>query len=80
MCCLHYVKSSADYELPPHGNSTKTGHPYIRTSLAILNEADQMVTTSKSHRVYDEMVNSANPLISSSQSEEPRNLKQVQNK
>ena len=24
-----YVKSSADYELLPHDNSTKTDHPYI---------------------------------------------------
>ena len=75
-----YVKSSADYELLPHDNSTKTDHPYIRTSQTILNEEDRMFITSKSHRVYDEMVNSANPLISSSQSEEPRNLKQVQNR
>ena len=69
-----YNKSSTDYELLPHGNSTKTDHPYIRTSQAILNEEDQMLTTSKLHKVYDEMVNSANPLTSSSQSEEPRNL------
>ena len=59
-------KSSIDYELLPHGNSTKTDHPYIRTSQAILNEEDQMLTTSKSHKVYDEKVNSANPLTSSS--------------
>ena len=75
-----YNKSSADYELLPHGNSTKTGHPYIRTLQAILNEEDQMLTTSKPHKVYDEMIKSANPLTSSSQSEEPRNSKQVQNK
>ena len=75
-----YNKSSADYELLPHGSSTNAGHPYIRTSQAILNEEDQMLTTSKPHKVYDEMVKSANPLKSSSQSEEPRNLKQVQNR
>ena len=75
-----YNKSSADYELLPHSNSTKTDHPYIRTSEAILNEEDQMLTASKPHEVYDEMVKSANPLTSSSQSEQPRNLKQVQNR
>ena len=75
-----YNKTSADFELLPHGNSTKTGHPYIRTSQAILDEEDQMLTTTKPHKVYDEMVKSANPLTSSSQSEEPRNLKQVQNR
>ena len=65
-----YNKSSADYELLPHGNSTKTDHPYIKTSQAILNEEDQMLTTSNPHKVYDEMVKSADPLTSSSQSEE----------
>ena len=39
-----------------------------------------MLATGKPHKVYDEMVNSANPLTSSSQSEEPRNLKQDQNR
>ena len=75
-----YNKSSADYELLPHGNSIKTDHPYIRTSQTILNEEDQMLTTSKPHKVYNEMVNSTNPLTSSPQSEEPRNVKQVQNR
>ena len=75
-----YNKSSTDYELLPHGNSTKTDHPYIRTSPAILNEEDQMLTTSNSHKLYDEMVKSANLLTSSLQSEEPRNLKKVQNR
>ena len=73
-------KSSADYGLLAHGNSTKTDHPYIRTSQAILNEEDQILTTSKPHKVYGEMVNLTNPLTSSSQSEEPINLKQVQNR
>ena len=75
-----YNKPSADYELLTHGSSTNTGHPYIRTLQAILNEEDQMLTTSKPHKVYDEMVKSANPLKSSSQSDERRNLKQVQNR
>ena len=56
-------------------------HPNITTSQAILKEEDQMLTTSKPHKVYDEIVSSANPLTSSSsQSEEPKNLKQVQNR
>ena len=39
-----------------------------------------MLTTSKPHKVYDEIVSSPNPLTSSSQSEGPKNLKQVQNR
>ena len=39
-----------------------------------------MLTTNKPHKAYDEMVNSANPPTSSSQSQEPKNLKQVQNR
>ena len=69
-----------DYGLLPHRNSTKIDHPYIRTSQAILNEEDQMLKTNKPHKVYDEIVNSANPLTSSSQSGEPRNLNKVQNR
>ena len=38
------------------------------------------MTTSKPHKVYDEMVNLTNPLTSSPQSAESRNLKQVQNR
>ena len=82
LLCVVYSNdkfSAGDYGLLPHDDSTKTDHPYLRTSQAILNEEDQMLTTNKPHKVYDEMVNSANPLTSSSQSEEPRNLKQVQN-
>ena len=56
-------------------------HPNITTSQAILKEEDQMLTTSKPHKVYDEIVSSANPLTSSSsQSEGPKYLKQVQNR
>ena len=43
--------------------------PYIRTLQAILNVEDQMMTTNKSHQIYDEMVNSADVLKPSSQSE-----------
>ena len=40
-----------------------------------------MLTTSTPHKVYDEIVSSPNPLTSSSsQSEGPKNLKQVQNR
>ena len=58
-----YNKSSADYELLPHGNSTKIDHPYIRTLQAVIHEEDQMLTTRKPRKVYDKMVKSANPLI-----------------
>ena len=58
-----YNKSSADYELLPHGNSTKIDHPYIRTLQAVIHEEDQMLKTRKPRKVYDKMVKSANPLI-----------------
>ena len=58
--------SADDYALLLHGYSTKTDHSYIRTTQAILNEEDQMLTMNKPHKVNDEMVKSANPLTSTS--------------
>ena len=58
--------SADDYALLLHGYSTKTDHSYIRTTQAILNEEDQMLTTNKPHKVNNEMVKSANPLTSTS--------------
>ena len=72
--------SADDYALLLHGYSTKTDHPYIRTSQAILNEEDQMLTTNKPYKVNDEMVKSANLLTSTSHQEKPTNLQQIQNR
>ena len=63
----------------PHGNSSKTEHLYIRTSRYMLNAERQLLESNKLHKVYEDLVAAADPFITSSQSEEPRNLKQIQN-
>lgn len=67
------------FQIMPHGNSKSSNHPYIRTSQAVLEKESRLLEGKKPSRVYDELVVETNPLISSSQSKEPRNLKQVQN-
>ena len=63
----------------PHGNSSKAEHPYIRTSHYVLNAERQLSESNKPHKVYEDLVAAADPFTTSSQSEEPRNLKQIQN-
>ena len=63
----------------PHGNSSKTEHPYIRTSQYMLNAERQLLESNKPHKVYEDLVTAVDPFTTSSQSEEPRNLKQIQN-
>ena len=63
----------------PHGNSSKTEHPYIRISEYMLNAERQLLESNKPHKVYEDLVAAADPFTTSSQSEEPRNLKQIQN-
>ena len=53
----------------PHGNSSKTEHPYIRTSQYVLNAERQLLESNKPHKVYEDLVAAA----------DPRNLKQIQN-
>ena len=62
-----------------HGNSSKTEHPYVRTSQYMLNAERQLVESNKPHKVYEDLVAAADPFTTSSQSEVPRNLKQIQN-
>ena len=63
----------------PHGNPSKTKHPYISTSQYMLNAERQLLESNKPHKVYEDLVAAADPFTTSSQSEEPRNLKQIQN-
>ena len=65
-------------KLLPHRNSSKTEYPYIRTSQYMLN-AEQLLQSNKPHKVYEDLVAAADRFTTSSQSEEPRNLKQIQN-
>ena len=63
----------------PHGNSSKTEHPDIRTFQYLLNAERQLLQSNKPHKVYKDLVATADPFTTSSQSEEPRNLRQIQN-
>ena len=58
---------------------SKTEHPYIRTSQYMLNAERQLLESNKPHKVYEDLVTAVDPFTTSSQSEEPRNLKQIQN-
>ena len=64
----------------PQVNSSKMEHPYIRTCQYILNAERQLLESNKPHKVYEDLVAAADPFTTSSQSEEPRNLKQIQNR
>ena len=45
----------------------------------MLNAERQLLESNKPHKVYEDLVAAADPFTTSSQSEEPRNLKQIQN-
>lgn len=85
-CCVIYSRSAETIEddtvLLPHGNSKKNlSSSYIRTSKTILEKEDEMLEMEgRPSMVYDQMVRNANPFTSCSQSQEPRNLKQVYNR
>ena len=71
--------------LPPHGNSkqpTEFSQPYVRTSSAVLMDIDEKLDklTSPSSVFYDVLVDKGGPMHSTSQSNEPRNTKQVINR
>ena len=63
----------------PQVNSSKMEHPYIRTCQYMMNAERQLLESNKPHKVYEDLVAAADPFTTSSQSEEPRNLKQIQN-
>ena len=45
----------------------------------MLNAGRQLLESNKPHKVYEDLVAAAYPFTTSSHSEEPRNLKQIQN-
>ena len=83
-CIVYSICEETDTQMSytkvlPHGNYSKTEHPYIRTSQYVLNAERQLLESNKPHKVYEDLVAAADPFTTSSQSEEPRNLKQIQN-
>ena len=82
-CIVYSICQQIDTQMQyikvlPHGNSSKTKHPYLRTSQYMLNAERQLLEPNKPRKVYEDFVAAADPFTTSSQSEEPRNLKQIQ--
>ena len=69
--------------MQPHGNSKTVSdveRPYIRTSKEVLHQQQEMALLgSTATEIYHVQLRESNPFTSVSQSQEPRNLKQVQN-
>ena len=83
-CIVYSICEEIDIQMSytkvhPHGNSSKTEHPDIRTSKYLLNAERQLLQSNKPHKVYKDLVATADPFTTSSQSEEQWNLKQIQN-
>ena len=83
-CIVYSICEEIDMQISytkvlPHGNSSKTEHPYIRPSQYMLNAERELLESNKQHKVYEDLVAAADPFTTSFQSEEPRNLKQIQN-
>ena len=90
-CVVYSLVEEADDDvkevkcLPPHGNSKQPiefSQPYIRTNPAVLKNIDDKLEKcgSVSSVFYDVLVESGGPMHSGSQSNEPRNTKQVNNR
>ena len=85
-CCVIYSndsdESDSTSQVLPHGNSRNTSRPYIRTTFETLTKIDDHLKSGKTiSQTYSETLNdSGGPLKSSSQSEQPRDRKQVQNR
>lgn len=69
-------------DILPHGNAKKTTLPYIRTSKTVLEKETELLQNldSRPSMIYDDLVNTFDPFTTTSQSSEPRNLKQIQNR
>ena len=83
-CMVYSICEEIDTQISytnllPHGNCSKAKHHHIRTSQYMLNAERQLLESNKPHKVYEDFVATADPFTTSSQSEEPRNLKQTQN-
>ena len=63
----------------PHGNDRKSHTPYLRTSRAVFHELDSNMNMNASDNFY-QTLEKVNPLLTTSPSQEPRNIKQVRNR
>jgi len=86
-CLVLYIRNiktgeNDNNEVLAHGNAKKTATPYIRTSTTILEKESELLENldARPSMVYDELVNTFDPFTTSTQSLEPRNVKQVQNR
>ena len=86
-CLVLYIRNvktgeNANNQILAHGNAKKTANPYIRTSKTILEKESELLENldSRPSMVYDELVNTFDPFTTTTQSSEPRNVKQVQNR
>lgn len=70
--------------MQPHGNSKsdiELQRPYIRTSKKVLLQQSKMAMSRKSVAdIYSTQIKQSNPFTSKTQSEEPRNMKQIRNR
>ena len=83
-CIVYSIYEEIDQQIShtkvlPHGNSSKRKHSYTRASQYMLNAERQLLESNKPHKVYEDLVAAADPFTTSSQSEEPQNLKEIQN-
>lgn len=85
--CIVYTKDDDMQQdemgqIMPHGNVLQKNQdrPYIRTSQAVFDMQDDLVMTSTPSEVYHNSISSVGPYESTSQSNEPRNARQVQNR
>ena len=68
------------FTVSKHGNRKCDDTPYIRTNPAVLRNIESSLKSGIApQKAYDIMVDKEHPLTSSSQSNQARNLKQVQN-
>ena len=73
-------KINSDFSILPHGNSTKSQHPYIRTSKNTLERESELLGANQPFQTYENLVKETDPFTSTSQSNEPRNVKQIHNR
>ena len=82
-CIVYSICEEIDTQMSytkvlPHGNSSKTEHPYIRTFQYMLNAERQRLESNKPHKVYEDLVAAADPFTTTSQSEELHEIHNVQ--
>ena len=85
-CCVIYsysgdVEAEREHVLP-HGNATKRSRPYVKTTKETLSKIDAHLLNGKTtQETYDlTLEESGGPMKSKSQSEQPRDQKQINNR